>query len=225
MEPTARSSTMSRQVWTSTPVDRSRDVVTSAGYGDSGVDEVAELPLPVRVGPGDAHDVAGVPVHEIGVLVDERLTHAGRVFLVDAEHNRFLEAVPAVLQILRDLPGDERGAVIQDQRAIEVPGVVEAIIDFDAVSITLSFLRTVAFHIAIDMDFDDLVGGEKAVGDALPQGVRVDGLTEVLDVRDVCGLLGGGREADLRGPTRSTQESPARRNPRRHCHDGTRRSR
>ena len=95
--------------------------------------------------------------------------------------------------------GDERGAVIQDQRAVKILGVVDAIVDFDAVSITLSFLRTVAFHIAIDMDLDDLVGGEKAVGDALPQGVRVDGRTEVLDVRDVCGLLRGGREADLRG--------------------------
>ena len=155
--------------------------------------------LPLRVGPGDAQDVAGVPVHEIGVLVDERLAHAGRVFLVDAEHDRFLEAVPAVLQILRDLPGDERRAVIQDQRAVEVPGVVDAIVNFDAVSIALPLLGTVAFHIAIDMDLDDLVGGEKAVGDALPQGVRVDGLTEVMDVRDVCGLLGGGREADLRG--------------------------
>ena len=122
------------------------------------------------------------------------------MFLVDAEHDRFLEAVPAVLQILRDLPGDEPGAVIQDQRAVKILGVVDAIVDFDAVSIALSLLGTVAFHIVIDMDLDDLVGGEKAVGDALlSEEYAVDGLTEVLDVRDVCGLLGSGREADLRG--------------------------
>ena len=172
------------------------------------VDEGAEVRLPVRVGPGDAHDVAGVPVYEIGVLVDECLAHAGRMFLVDAEHDRFLEAVSAVLQILRDLPGDEHGAVIQDQRAVAVPGVVDAIVDFDAVSITLSLLGTVAFHIEIDMDFDDLIGGEKAVGDALLQRVSINGRTKVLDVRDVFSLLGGGREADLRGRRKVLKNLP-----------------
>ena len=36
IEPTARSSTISRQVCASTPVDSSREVVTMTGYLDSG---------------------------------------------------------------------------------------------------------------------------------------------------------------------------------------------
>ena len=49
------------------------------------------------------------------------------------------------------------------------------------------------------MDFDDFVGGEEAVADTFPEGVSVDGLAEVFDVRDVFGFFGGGGEADLGG--------------------------
>ena len=40
---------------------------------------------------------------QIGILADERLPHPRRMFLVDAEHDGFLEAVAAFLQELRDL--------------------------------------------------------------------------------------------------------------------------
>ena len=49
------------------------------------------------------------------------------------------------------------------------------------------------------MDFDDLVGREEAVVDALLQRVGVDRLAEVVDVRDVLGFLRRGGQADLRG--------------------------
>ena len=48
------------------------------GYGDSGIDEVAELRLPFGVVAGDAHDVAVVLGDQVGVLVDQRLTHPRR---------------------------------------------------------------------------------------------------------------------------------------------------
>ena len=47
------------------------------------------------------------------------------------------------------------------------------------------------------MDLDDFVRSEEAVLDALLERVRVDRLAEVVDVRDVFGLLGRGRQADL----------------------------
>ena len=58
IEPTARSSTIRRQVWASTPVESSREVVTITGILRLGVDEVVELVLAFVVVAGDAHDVA-----------------------------------------------------------------------------------------------------------------------------------------------------------------------
>ena len=45
-----------------------------------------------------AHNVPVVLFRQIGVLVDERLAHAGGVFLVDTEDDRFLKSVSAFLQ-------------------------------------------------------------------------------------------------------------------------------
>ena len=56
-----------------------------------------------------------------------------------------------------------------------------------------------AVEVLVEADADDLVGGEEAVGDALPQRVGVDRVAEVLDVGDVLGFLRRGGEADLGG--------------------------
>ena len=75
-----------------------------AGGGDddrvSGlrVDEVAELGLALGVVAGDAHDVAFVLLHQVRILVDEGLPHAGGVFGIDAEDDGLLEAVAAFLE-------------------------------------------------------------------------------------------------------------------------------
>ena len=69
------------------------------------VDEVAQLPLAFGVGAGNAHNVPVVLFRQIGVLVDERLAHAGGVFLVDTEDDRFLKSVSAFLQERRDFSG------------------------------------------------------------------------------------------------------------------------
>ena len=79
------------------------------------VDEVSELGLALRVAAGDAHDVAVVLVAQVLVLVDERLAHPRGVFLIDAEDDGFLEAVPALLEEIRDFLGDELGAVVDDE--------------------------------------------------------------------------------------------------------------
>jgi hypothetical protein len=71
MLPTSRSSTIRRQVCASTPVDSRREVVTMTGTLRFGVDEVAELLLALGVVAGDAHDVARVLLHQVGVFIDE----------------------------------------------------------------------------------------------------------------------------------------------------------
>ena len=60
-------------------------------------------------------------------------------------------------------------------------------------------LGAVAFHVHVEMHFDDLVGGEEAVANALLERIGVDRLAEVMDVGDVFGFLGRGGEADLGG--------------------------
>ena len=66
------------------------DVLNEFGVGD-----VAELVLLLAVVAGDAHDVAGVVTHEVGVLDDQRLAHARGVLLVNPEDDGLLEAVAA----------------------------------------------------------------------------------------------------------------------------------
>src|SRR5262249_10534765 len=48
------------------------------------VDEVAKLGLAKRIAARNTHNVPVILGAEVRVLVDERLTHAGRVFLVNA---------------------------------------------------------------------------------------------------------------------------------------------
>ena len=141
IDPTGRSSTMSRQVCASTPVESSRDVVTRTGIRRLGVDEVAELVLALAVVAGDPHHVAAVLGGEVRVLVDQRLPHPRRVLLVDAEDDRLLEPVAALLQELGDALGDELGALVDDQRAVEILLVVDAVGDLLALAVGLALAR------------------------------------------------------------------------------------
>ena len=167
--------------------------MTITGYRDSGSMKLPSCPCPSVSAPVIRR------LHEVGVLVDESLTHPGGVLLIDAENDRFLETVPAFLQKLRDFPGYELGPVIQNQGAVEILGVVDSVLDLHAVPIHLPLLWAVAFHIAVNMHLDDLVGGEETVLDALFQGIGIDRLTEIMDVRNVFGFLGRGGQSDLRG--------------------------
>ena len=68
--------------------------------------------------------------------------------------------------------------------------------------------RAIAFHVAVDMNLDDLVGREEAVADALLQRIGVNRLAEIVDVGDVFGLLRRGGEADLRGGGEIVEDFP-----------------
>ena len=98
-------------------------------HGVSGfrVNEVTELCLSFCVAAGDAHDVAVVVVCQFGVLVDERVSHAGGVFLVNAEDDGFLKTVAAFFQEFGDVAGDGQGAAVQHQGFVEILGVVDAV--------------------------------------------------------------------------------------------------
>ena len=118
---------------------------------------------------------------------------------VDAEDDRLLEPIAALLEEVRDLLRDELRPVVDDERAVEVLLVVDSVLDLLALAIDLARLRPVALDVAVDVDLDDLVRREEAVVDALLQRVGVDRLAEVVDVRDVLRLLRRRRHADLRG--------------------------
>ena len=164
-----------------------------------GIDEAVELLDAFLVVPGDSHHIALVLRTQVAVLVGERLSHAGGVFGVDAEHDRFLEAIPALFQQVGNLPGYQLGPIIDHERPIEVLLVVDPIFDFVAFAIDFPRLGPVALDVAVDVNLDHLVRREEAVMDALLQRIGVDRFAEVVDVRDVPGLLGRRRHADLRG--------------------------
>ena len=68
----------------------------------------------------------------------ERLPHARGVLVVDAEDDRLLEAVAALLEELGDLLGDELRAVVDHERAVEVLLVVDPVLDLVAVAVDLA---------------------------------------------------------------------------------------
>ena len=121
------------------------------------------------------------------------------MLLVHAEDDGLLEAIAALPQEVGHLPGDELGAVVDDESPVEILLVVDAVLDLNPLAVEGPHRWAVSLHIAVDVNPDDLVGREEAVADALPQGVREDGLAEVIDVGGVPGLLRGCGQADLRG--------------------------
>ena len=60
------------------------------------------------------------------------------MFLIDAEDDGLLEAVAAFLQELGDLLRDQLGAVVEHQGAVEILGVVDAVLDLVAVAVELA---------------------------------------------------------------------------------------
>ena len=133
------------------------------------------------------------------VLVDQCLPHPRRVLFVHAEHDGLLEPVAALLEKLSDLLGHQLGAVIDHQCPVEVLGIVNAVFDFVAIAVDLTFFRPVPLDVPVNMDLDHLIGRKKAVADSLPQGIGEDGLAEVMRVRNVFSFLRGSSQTDLGG--------------------------
>ena len=112
------------------------------------------------------------------------------MFLIDAKDDGFLETVVALLEKAGDFPGDKLGAVVNNEGAVKILGVIDTVLDLIAFPVGVAPLRPIALDIEIDMDFDDLVGSQESVLDALLERVSVNRLPEIIDVRDVFGFLG-----------------------------------
>ena len=131
------------------------------------------------------------------VLVNQGLPHPRSMFLIHAKDDGFLEAIAAFLEEIRDFFRDELGAVVDNERAVEIPRVVDAVLDLIAVPVHITPLRSIAMHIYIDMDLDHLVWRQEAVLDALPEGVGVNRRPEIMNIGNVLRFLGRGSESDL----------------------------
>src|SRR3546814_20629172 len=100
-------------------------------------------------------DVCSSDLHKIGVRVGKRLAHAFGVLSILAENDGFIEVVGG-FQKFRDLRGHQFGALIKDQRTVEIPLVVNAVIDFVAITVPCSRLRSIAGQVLIEVVTDDL---------------------------------------------------------------------
>src|SRR5579863_2619682 len=121
------------------------------------------------------------------------------MFLIHAKNDCFLEAVLALLEKIGDFLSNELGAVVNDDVAVEVFGVVDAVFDFVTVPVRVAPLRAVALYIQINMNFDYLVRGQEAVLDSLLERVGIDRLSEIMNVGNVLGFFGRGGKSDLGG--------------------------
>ena len=88
--------------------------------------------------------------------------------------------------------------LFENQGAVEVALVVDAVVDDFAVLVAFALLGPPALQILVEIDADHLVGGQEAIFDALLERVDVDRLAEVVRGGDVGGFLGRGGQSDLR---------------------------
>ena len=66
----------------------------------------------------------------------------------------------------------------------------------------------VAFHVHIEVHFDDFIRRKEAVANALLERVGVHRLAEVMDVGHILGFLGGGGESNLGGGGKVFKDFP-----------------
>ena len=125
------------------------------------------------------------------------MAHALGGSLVGAEDDGLGHAV-GVEQIVGDARRDLADAVLEHDIVVVVGVIVDAVLDFLAEEVELALARTPAIA-DVRLHVDDAERREEAVIDALPQAVGVDGLAEVVDVRDIGRLLRCGRHANLDG--------------------------
>jgi hypothetical protein len=133
-----------------------------------GVNEVIELGLAFVVVARDPHHILAVLRAKVAIFVDESLAHSLGMIDVLAKDDRLVESI-GPFQKLRDLARHQGCSLLQDERAIEVALVVDAVLDFLAMLVALSSFRTPTGEVPIEIDAHDLVRGEKAILDPLPQ--------------------------------------------------------
>jgi hypothetical protein len=84
-----------------------------------------------------------------------------------------MEPVAALLEEVGDPFGDELGAVVDHRDAVVVLLVVDAVLDWLALAVELASFGAIALDVDVDMDLDDLVGGEESVVDPVADAVVV----------------------------------------------------
>ncbi|MNL10776.1 hypothetical protein D3C87_1315870 [compost metagenome] len=162
------------------------------------VDEVIQFGLAFLVIAGDTHDVFAILGHALRVEVDQGLAHALGVVDVVAEDDGFLKRIGG-LEEFGDLLRHQLGARLDHQGAVHILEVVDAVFDQLAILIEHAFGWPPALQVFIEVDTHHFVGGEKAVFDALLQGIAVNRFTEVSDAGYFFGFLWCGSKADMGG--------------------------
>lgn len=117
---------------------------------------------------------------------------------VVAEDDGFLKRIGG-LEEFGNLLRHQLGPRLDNQGAVHVLEVVDAVFDQLAILIEHAFGWPPALQVFIEVDTHHFVGGEKAVFDALLQGVAVNRLTEVSDAGYFFGFLWCGGKADMGG--------------------------
>ena len=168
------------------------------------VNEVVQLHLALGVVAGDLHHVLGVVFADVGIGIRQGLAHAAGVVNVFTKDDGFVVAVGG-LEVLGDLGGHQLVALFQHQLAVHVGGVVDPVFNDLAQLVGHARCGAPAKGVFVQVDADNLVGGQVAVFNALLEGVGVNRLAKVLGVGGVPGLLGRGRQADLGGAGKVAQ--------------------
>src|ERR1039457_3878170 len=87
------------------------------------------------------------------------------------------------LQVFGDLPRDQFGALVQHERAVHVELVVNPVVNELAVFVALAGLWLPAKYVLVEINANDFVRREEAIGDALFERVGKNRIAEVINVR------------------------------------------
>ena len=162
------------------------------------VDEVVELAFAFGVVARDLHHVVRVVFANVSVGIRQRLAHAGGVVDVFAKHDGLGVAVGG-LEVFGDLGGHHFVALLQNQFAVHVGGVVDAVFDQVAVLVGHALRGPPAKGVFVQVHPHDFVGRQEAVFNTLLEAVGVNRLAKVFGVGGVLGFFGRGGQAHLGG--------------------------
>ena len=128
-----------------------------------------------------------------------------------AENYGFLEAIATSSEVVADPFRYPACALVDDQGAIEILLVVDAIIYFIATVIHFTPLWAVALHVYIQVDADHLVGSKEAVSDALLERIGIARFAKIMNVGYIFCFFRRCSQTDLGGIRKILQDlSPGR---------------
>jgi hypothetical protein len=173
------------------------------------VDEVVEVLLTALATARDSDDelrrVAGLGGDLPRHFVHERRPHALRVVDILTEHDRLAVGVGPD-EVGDDPFGDPFCALVEDQHSVHVALVVDAVLNLLTEVVRHPLGRPPALQVFVEVDADDLVGGEEAIVDALLERVRVDRRANVGERGGLASLLRRGRQAQLDGGRKMVED-------------------